>query len=409
MRILFLTPYFPPDVGSSQRQMHQLSTRLAAMGHDVTVLTAVPHYPAGVVPPAYRRKWLVRERIDGIRVLRTWIYATPRTSWLPRLANHVSFMLAAAANIRAVPRDIDVIYTDSPPLFNGLAAFLVGRARRAPYVFNVADLWPQILFDMGMLTRFPLRQMAEKFERFIYAKATQVTAVTQGFTDAIRDRGVEQERCHFIPLGTDVERFHPDIDGSEWRERLEVNGQFTVMYAGTHGQAQNLGTLLDAARLLADEEHIAIRLVGTGLEKPGLMQKAEQDGLTNVSFVDPQPLDVMPEVVAAADLHVVPLRALPVFRMTTPAKIYEILSAGKPIIGSLEGEAARLILRAGAGVCVEQENPEAMADAILRLSKDSKLCRKFGASGRDYVVEHHSYGQIAQQLDEVLHAAANGN
>ena len=406
MRVLFLTPYFPPDVGSSQRQMHQLSTRLAAMGHELTVLTAVPHYPAGVVPRPYRRKWLVRERVDGIRVLRTWIYATPRSSAVLRLANHISFMLAATASIRALPREVDVIYTDSPPLFNGLAAFLVGRARRAPYVFNVADLWPQIVFEMGMASRFPLRNMAEALERFIYAKATRITTVTQGFADAIRLRGVEPERLHFIPLGTDVECFRPDIDGSAWRRRLEAEGRFMVMYAGTHGQAQNLATLLAAARLLITAKHIVFRFVGTGLEKARLMQQAAQEGLTNVAFVEPQPLDVMPQVVAAADCHVVPLRVLPVFRMTIPAKIYEILSAGKPLIGSLDGEAARLIRRAGAGVCVEPENPEALADAILRLSEDRDLCREYGAAGREYAVRHHSYGRIAQMLHEVLETAA---
>ncbi len=402
MHVLFVTPYFPPDIGSAQRQMRQLSTRLAAIGHEVTVLTAVPHYPTGVVPRRYRKKWCVHERMGGVRVVRTWIYATPRRRAALRMLNHLSFTAAAVGNVRAVPRDVDVIYTDSPPLLDGLAAFAIGRLRRIPYVFNVADLWPQILFEKGMLTAFPMRQMAEGLERFIYLKASQITAVTQGYVRSICEKGVPKDHVHYVPLGTDVDQFAPEVDGTQWRERLEVGGRCLVMYAGTHGESQGLETVLEAAHLLGSESQILFCFVGTGLEKASLMRFAENKGLSNVRFVDPQPLDEMPAVVAAADIHVVSLRDLPVFRMTIPGKIYEIFAAGKAVVGALAGEAAALIERASGGLTVPPMDPQELADAILFVARDAKLRAHFGRSGRSYVVANYNYAKITTMLEEVL-------
>lgn len=402
MHVLFLTPYFPPDVGSAQRQMHQLSTRLAAMGHEVTVLTAVPHYPTGVIPREYRKKLCVYESIDGVLVIRTWIYATRSQHPALRMLNHLSFMIAAVSNLRALSSDIDVIYTDSPPLFDGLAAYVLGRLRSVPYVFNVADLWPQIVFENGMLTSAPLRQMAQGLERFIYLNASQITAVTQGFRQAIVAKGFQRNRVHHIPLGTDVDQFTPKVNGTQWRERLGAGNRCLVMYAGTHGKSQSLHTLLGAAQLLRTEPQILFCLVGEGPEKTALMQIAKNRGLSNVKFINAQPLREMPAVVGAADVHVVPLRDIPLFRMTIPGKIYEILAAGKPIVGALSGEAATLIERAGAGLTVPPEDVRAVADAIRFMVENPQLRARFGEFGRAHVVANYSYRKIVKLLEEVL-------
>lgn len=408
MNILFVTPYFPPDIGSAQRQMHQLSTRLAAGGHKVTVLTAVPHYPAGVIPPEYRKRWRVSECIDGVRVLRTWIYASSNQNSSARLLNHLSFMAAAIGNLPALPPNIDVVFTDSPPLFDGLVAFAIGRLRKIPYVFNVADLWPQILFESGICTSFPLRQIAEGLERFIYRKAAQVTTVTQGFTEVVRAKGVPSGRAHYVPLGTDIDRFTSEASGLKWRERLQVGKRCLVMYAGALGRSQGLRIILEAAELLRNEPHIMFCFMGEGLEKASLMQFARNRGLFNVKFVDAQPLDEMPAVIPAADIHVVTLKDLPLFRMTIPGKIYEILACGRPIVGALDGEAASLIKRASAGITVPLGDARALADAILVMSRDARMRSRFGKSGREYVAANHSYRRITEMLEKVLLQAKFG-
>src|ERR1700704_4770097 len=188
LRVTFLTHYFPPEVGPAQTRLHELAKRLIAAGNNVTVVTGVPSYPAGVIFPGYRGKLFVDDSIDGIRVLRTWVYASRDRGFLSRILNYLSFPIFSLLSVRKLGR-ADVIYVQSPPLFTGLAALWFSRLKSAPFIFNVSDIWPQSAVELGMLRNRLAIRLAEWLEHHIYRRATRITVATPGILERLGGGG----------------------------------------------------------------------------------------------------------------------------------------------------------------------------------------------------------------------------
>lgn len=394
MRLLFLSPYYPPEVGAPQTRIHELAMRLVARGHEVQVLTGLPNYPSGVVPPAYRDKAETWEIIDGVEVYRTWIYATPNRGFLRRILNHLSFMVMA---ILAAPRmgPVDVVYVESPPLFDGLAGFVLARSKQARIFLNVADLWPDSAVELGMVKSRILIGIARLIEKSCYRSADRILAVTLGIARTLKERG--WDKAVYFPNGVETARFER---GNGWVFKRDhgLGGKFVVMYAGTHGISQALGNALDAARLLESDARIRFVFVGDGAEKADLQRRAGP----NVLFLDSLSRDAMPGVLAAADAILVSLKDLPLFRGAVPSKTYEGMAAGKPIVMVAKDEAPELILRADAGIVVPPGEPEPLAEAIRVLADDPRECGRMGDNGRRFVREHFDRDRLADRFEALL-------
>lgn len=402
MRVLFVTHYFPPEVGATQTRLADVTSSLARRGHQVTVLAPLPHYPSGIVPAEYRRRAFARERRGAVLVVRTWVYAVPNRRVVKRLLDYASFAVAAMP-AAALAGPFDVLFAETPPLFPGLAAAAIAGSKRRPYVCNVADLWVDSAVEVGALRGRPAIAAARAAERAVLRRAARVTAVTEGVRRAVVARGVHPDLVELIPNGVDAAVFRPEA-----RPPRPTDAPFTVLYAGNHGLAQGLASVLEAARLLRNAG-VRFLLVGDGAEKHRLVTLARQGRIENVEFVDPQPLAEIPRVLAAADACVVPLRALTVLRGAVPSKLFEAMAAARPVIVAAEGEAAALVERAGAGLCVAPESPRALADAVLRLRDDPDLGRRLGESGRRYVLAHHSRERLVDAYERVLEAACAGS
>lgn len=395
MKLLILSPYFPPEVGAPQSRLFELSVRLVQRGHQVTVLTGFPNYPNGVVPESYRGRLRMDEEMQGVRVVRTWIYATPNKGFLKRILNHLSFMVSSAWTGLWLPRH-DLILVESPPLFDGLAGAFLAAVKRSRMLFNVADLWPQSAIELGMLRHPLLIRLAEAIERFIYMRSERVLAVTRGIERALEETGTHH--VFFLPNGVDTGMFEPGTSGAAMRERLGLADRFVVLYAGTHGLQQRLETVIEAARLMeAQGLPVTFLLAGDGAEKEQLVKAGS--GLSTVRFLDSLPKPEVPELVAACDAYVVVLRDLPIFRGARPSKLFEPMSAGKPVVLSVAGEAEILINEAEAGLTVAPEDPAALAGAVERLMRDPALCRRLGENGRRYVVEHLDRERIVDRFE----------
>jgi glycosyltransferase involved in cell wall biosynthesis len=329
MNILVLSQWFPPEPGGGPARFLEMGREWARAGHRVTVLAGIPNWPGGVVHPSYRGRVEARERMDGMEVRRTWVYPARNEGRAKRIANHLSF--AASAPLAALSRGVpaDVVVATSPPLFAAGAGMLIARARRVPFVFDVRDLWPDAIFELGQMRSEPVRAGLRRLERALYRRAAAVVPVTEAFVEPILRRGAR--RVEVIPNGADVETFQPGVPDPVLRTELGWEGRFVVLYAGTLGMAHGLLTAVEAAELCRDQG-ILFSLVGDGADRPLLERAAAERRLDNLQILPLQPRSRMPDLYRAADACLISLRPVPLFDGFIPSKVFEIMACGRPIL-----------------------------------------------------------------------------
>jgi glycosyltransferase involved in cell wall biosynthesis len=401
MRIVFLTQYYVPETGAPQNRLADLARHVASMGHEVTVLTALPNYPVGRIQDGYRGKLWAAETIDGVRVRRGWIYATSSRKVLPRLLNFCSFAVAAFfLGLFRLPAD--VVFVETPPLFSGATAIVLARIKRAKLVVNVADLWISAAESLQVVTNRRLLSLARWFERCLYRAADVITAQTRGIAADVSSRA-PGATVRLLTNGASLDRFSPERGDPAIRRELGLDGAFVVGYAGIHGLAQALDKVVEAGRLLATYPEIVLAFFGDGPIKADLQRQAAREGLANIRFFPVQPVHRMPLLLPTWDLALVPLLDGPLGATALPSKMFEIMGAGVPLVLSApEGEASAIVREASAGLCVPAEDPRALADAILQLRADTGLRSRMGASGRAHVMAHFDRAQIARNFVSYL-------
>lgn len=397
--ILFITPYYPPEITAPAVRISETAMRLAKRGHQVTVLTTFPNFPYGIVPPEYRGRVLQREEQDGIQIVRVWSYASPNKGFLPRILGQLSFgCLAAFLGWKAIGHP-DVIIVESPPLFDAIAGRILARLKRCPFIFTVADLWPEAAVQMGVLHNKALIRLSEWLEWSTYRRASFVWVVSQGVRDLLIQRGLSPERVFLLTNGVDTTLFRP-MPKEQARAELGWDKQFIVLYAGTHGLAQGLPTIISAAEHIRERSDIHIYFAGEGAIKAELMEHVQRSGLQNVTFLDSQPHDRLPLLLAAADVCLVPLRRVALFETTLPVKMFEIMACARPMLLSADGQARNLAEReAKAAIYVEPENAEALASAILSLQEHPEVAAELGNRGRAFVAAHFDREQLVRELE----------
>jgi glycosyltransferase involved in cell wall biosynthesis len=388
VRIAVFSHYFWPELGAPSARLLELGRAWVARGHEVTVVTNFPNHPTGVVPEAYRGKTFQVEAVDGLRVVRCHTYATPNRGFLKKALGHLWFMVQAVLQGTPQVRDADVLVASSPTLFAAVAAFVVSLRVGRPFVIEVRDLWPAIFVGLGVIRNRAAIWCLERLELFLYRRAAAVVTVTRAFAEDIARRRIPPAKVHVIPNGVDLSAFEPGPGDDALRARLSLGGRFVVLYCGAHGISHGLGRVLDLADLLRAESRVQFLLVGEGAQKNDLVSRARQLALPNVTFLPAVPRAEVPTLYRSADLCLVPLRAVPLFRAFIPSKMFEILACGRPILASLEGEAAEILRESGAAVVVPPEDVDALADAVRQLAADPETCARLAASGRPYVAAH---------------------
>ena len=267
MRILYFSQYFPPEVGATQTRAYEMARGLVQAGHRVTMVTEVPNHPSGIIPSDYRGKWYEWSKLDGIDVLRVWVKASPVKSFRSRMAFYLSYM-ANSAFVSALQArgPFDVVYATSPPLFVGGAGLALHWLKRTPFVFEVRDLWPESAVVLGELRSPRAIALATRLEELCYNRASRVVVVTEGIRQRLLARGQAAEKLILIPNGANTELFQPQPAlGAEFRQRHGLRpDDFVVTYAGIHGLAQGLETVLHAARVLRNQAGIRFVMVGEG-------------------------------------------------------------------------------------------------------------------------------------------------
>lgn len=406
LHVGYLVQQFPPEVGAGAARVFETARHWIAAGVRVTVITGMPNRPQGVIHPDYRGRWFVEETHEGIRVLRSWLYASPRHGFVRTLANNTSFMLTGLAHGMARADGLDVLVASSPPFFPLLAGEALRRARRVPIVMEVRDLWPDYLVDLGVVRRSSLGASALfRIERALLRSAAAVTVVTESFRRRIEAKGVARDRIHVMPAGVDGDQYYassepPPIDALARRSGREL----VVGYLGNFGVGQALETVLEAAdRLRHDAPDIRFVLVGDGPTAEKLHRVRVERRLDNLSIHPPISKSETRAFYANCDLCLVPLAAVPVFQETIPSKIFEIMACERPLIASLGGEARAIVEASGAGWVTPPEDAAALAEAIRRAAATAATERsRMGAAGRAYALRHYARDGIAGRYLELL-------
>ncbi|RMF04793.1 MAG: glycosyltransferase WbuB [Chloroflexi bacterium] len=407
MRILYLSQYFPPEVGATQTRAVEMARGLVRAGHHVTMIAEFPNHPTGIIPPEYRGRWFERAQLDGIEVIRVWVSASPVKNFRTRLAFYLSYMLMAAlAGLFLARGKFDAIYATSPPLFVGGAALVISYLRRIPLVFEVRDLWPESAVALGELRNQRAIRIAEWLERTCYRRAKRVVVVTRGIFDNLTSGGkLNPQKLVFIPNGanTDLFTYEPRV-GFSLKESLGLGGKFVVLYAGIHGIAQGLETVIATAQKLTDDPDVHFLFVGEGPVKADIIALAEANQLTNVTFHPAVPRNEMPGFLSAADVALVPLKRLDLFQGALPSKMFDAWACNCPTLITVDGEARAVLEQSEAGLFAEPENPDALTQAIRHLKGHRPELRQMGERGRQAVEQHYSRQAQAAQLVDLLAA-----
>jgi glycosyltransferase involved in cell wall biosynthesis len=407
MKILLVCHYFPPEVGAPQRRLSELARFWSESGEEVSVLTGLPNHPTGIVPAQYK-KFRMEESVDGYRVLRSWVYATPNERIARKTLGHLSFMITSLlANWRRVGSP-DVVVVSSPTFFSIFSAWILARQKRARFVVEVRDLWPAIFVELGVITNRLIIGFLERLDLGAYRAADAVITVSEGFRSHIVDRGIPPSKVHTVRNGVDLSRF-PNQDGNPSSARSLLGckpEEVLVLYIGAHGISHSLHTVIQAADLLRNDS-IHFALVGDGAQRNQLVGQAKNLGLDNVTMLSSRPADEIPALVAAADICLVPLRRVPLFRTFIPSKMFEYFAARRAVIGAVEGEAAEILHAAGA-VVVNPEDPTALANAIRDLAADEPRRKELGNRARSYVESEFDRRALAGRYKEILAAIIQG-
>lgn len=403
LRLLLITPYFPPEVGSAAHLYFELGQALQARGHEVLVLTGLPRYHVLDRPQPRRRRPAVWETYRGLPVLRAFNLDIPWNRPLWRGLDQFLFAGLAGLTGLALP-SFDVAMVYSPPLPLALAALALGRLRRRPVVLNIQDLFPQSAIDLGVLRHPWLIRFFRRLETFLYRQADLTICHSQGNRDYILRSGGKPEQVRVVPNWIDTEALGPASRQTGLRQGLGLTHHFIVSFAGVMGYSQDLETVLQCAGLLRDHADIAFLLVGDGVEKAKLMALAGESRLPNVHFLPMQPKEKYGEVLATSDLCLATLRP-EVRTPVVPSKILSIMAAGRPVLASLplEGDAPRLINEAQCGMCVPPGDPKVLAEAVLKFFLHQAWGEALGAKGRGYAVQHLSLKRGCTILEHLFH------
>ena len=408
MKILYVSQYFPPEMGAPAARAAELSRHWVRMGHEVTVLTGFPNHPTGIVPDEWRsrlHRLHYTETVDGVRVVRTWLWPLPNRKAHERIRNYASFCVSAALSGLPLHKP-DFVIATSPQLLCALAGWWIASWKRVPFIFEVRDLWPESLAAVGAGSEGTLlHRTLGAVAGFLYRHAECIVVVSPAFKDHLmRYWNVPADKISIVENGveTDLFRFDPAA-AAEVRKQMKLEDRFLICYIGTMGNAHGLETLIAAAAELQTALPSAMfLLIGEGAEKERLVELAAARGLSNIQFLGQQPRERIPAYVSAADLCLVMLKRTELFKTVIPTKLLEYMACERPVIVAVDGQARQIVEEAGGGVFAEPENSKALVKAILGCAEDPEHRRQMGARGRQYIVSKFSREKTARDYVAVL-------
>jgi colanic acid biosynthesis glycosyl transferase WcaI len=400
MRILLITQHFPPERGAVRR-LYEFASFFQKQGHKVTVLTATPNYPDGIVPEKYRGHFLYHENYHGLDVYRSYVLPASNAQPKKRMIGFLSFAITAIINSFRIKGKFDLILASSPPVSSPFIGYIISRLRRTKLVLEIRDLQPESGEQFGNLNKSFFTETIRRVMKFLYRRADHIVCVTKGIEQWMLENDIPQNRLSVIKSG--VGRDFIDSHSNGIRKKYGWEDKFLVLFSGTLGWVRPLESIVESARILSDEKHYHFVFIGDGQRRQSLEALARQYDLKNISFVGLQPLEEIPYYLKAGDVLVECLKEVPVAKMALPTKIFEYMASGRPIIfGSADGETSRLLDSAGGALTYSAKKPEELAELIRDIYTKKIDGDELGRKYHKFVRDNHTRDKWAEKYIDVL-------
>jgi len=391
MHILLIHQAFAAINEPGGTRHHELARYLAANGHRVSIITSPVSYLTG------KQEKVEKVTLDAnglITIYRVFTHPALHKSFLHRVFSFISFMYSSFLKSLKI-KNVDVVWGTSPPIFQSFTAWLVAKIKGKPFILEIRDLWPAFAVAVGVLHNKLLIRLSLWLEKFLYRQADQIVVNSPGFIEHIQNKGGRNIRL--IPNGADPQFFDNKIKPGK-RKNPQWEGKFIVLYTGAHGMSNDLGVILQAAKILSDQINIHFVLLGDGKEKPHLVRLAQEMKLQNLEFYGPLPKTEMPAMISQADACLAILKPIEMFKTTYPNKVFDYMASGKPVILAIDGVIREVVEKSDCGIYCQPGNPQAMADAILELYNNKDLAQEKGKNGREFLSKHFNRSEIAKDF-----------
>jgi len=402
MKITVLGINFYPELIGIGVYNTELCEYLRNVGHEVTIFTALPYYPHWEIPEHYKRKLFLTENYKGVVIRRSYLYVPKKIITISRIFHEFSFMISSFFNLLFSGRP-DIIFVVSPPLGLGLVAYVIGKIKSVPFVFHIQDLQPDAAVELGMLTNRKLLNLLYKIEKFIYQKAKRIGVISKKMGEKIISKEINRKKILYFPNWVDTQYIKPLPRNNKFRQENGLGNRFVVLYSGNIGMKQGLDIILDVADETKDNKNIIYIIAGDGAYKKELIRKYKIQKLENVFFLPIQSKEMLPYMLSAADVCLVPQQKA-VTDVVMPSKLLGIMACGKPVIAGANpgSELYNVIKDSGCGIAVEPENPKQLLEAIMKLYDDPKKGEEYSKKAREYVINDFSKINILKSFEEKL-------
>ena len=393
MHILIIAELFPPDFGGASTRAFNVAKGLSLQGCHVTVVCGFPHYPHGKIPSEYHGKFFVKERIDDIDLIRTWVPSIPHNSNFNRLRSHFGFAFSSFFGSLKV-KNFDIIISMNPNLFSFLPSLFCHYIRKREIIRNVDDLWPEVFYDLGIVKSNFLKKFLDFFASRSYKIPKMITPVSEGYVSTIEKKyNIPKSKISVIEHGVDTKKFFPIQN---------TNSQKIIMYSGAINIGYDFDLILNCAKIL-ENENIKFIIRGTGELSESINQTIQNKSLSNVildtNLVDSKKLV---EILNTADIFLLPMSEIKGIDTGLPTKIFEYQALGKPIVCVSNNQSGRYVEKTNSGLVTNSRDPKKLGELIMQLINDKKLSENLGKNGLDNVQKNLSLEHIGTRFLEVI-------
>ena len=409
MKILLLHQYFLEEDDPGGSRWNEMTKTWMDQGHEVAVIAGMMHYNGNTKRDEYKGKYFVKNKQGKVDVYRTHVSESYNKGFLGRFWGYFSFMFSSIwAGLFKVKGKYDVVVVTSPPLFVGISGYIISLFKRVPMVFEIRDLWPESAIDTGVLTNKTVIKLAYAVESFVYKRAKMINVLTPAFYNTLRDKkNVPVSKLLMIPNAADFslsEEIMKNFDREQFRKENNLDQHFVITYVGAHGVANHLEQLLAAGKLLEDT-NVLFLLIGQGMEKVRLMEKAKEMDVKNVRFLDPVPKKDVFKYILASEMGASVLKKVDTFKTVYSNKTFDYFSCKTPILMAIDGVSRELVEEAQAGTYVEPENANEYNRIIrdylnnpIRLMQEGENGYKFAQENFDRKVLANKYITALESL-----------